>query len=161
MRPDDYAVESIRAIRPNVTAGKERYARNASLASVDARDPYLDKRLVEFCSFIPGHLRRRDGVAKMILRDTMAQRLPDSVLRAGRKQHVGWHFNRMITRALFDNGQLEVDRLRLDLGNMIDAASLDQAWDSFNRTGYSEQLNNAVYLSTWLRENSCRPVVPD
>ena len=44
----DYAVERTVAIRPNVTAGRERYARLAAFSSIEARDPFLDRRVVDY-----------------------------------------------------------------------------------------------------------------
>ena len=57
----DYATERCRRIRSSMTAGRERYARLAAANGIEASDPFMDKRLIEFCARLPGHLRLRDG----------------------------------------------------------------------------------------------------
>jgi asparagine synthase (glutamine-hydrolysing) len=54
-------------------------------ASLEARVPLLDHRLVEFAAGIPSRLKIRGGVAKHILKQVMAPYLPAEVLRK-RKQ---------------------------------------------------------------------------
>ena len=75
----DYALESCNAIRPNVTGGRERYARIAAGVAVEPRDPYLDQRLIAYCTRLPGRFRMRDGWYKWILRHVTAGLLPDEV----------------------------------------------------------------------------------
>ena len=88
-----YEHERVRKIRPNVSAGRERYARLAASAGVEARDPFLDRKVVDFCTRLPGHLLIRDGWPKAILRDVMAGKLPDEVCRGRGKPHIGWVFS--------------------------------------------------------------------
>jgi asparagine synthase (glutamine-hydrolyzing) len=48
-------------------------------ASLEARVPLLDHPLVEFAVGLPGHLKRRDGTGKWILRQAITGLVPDSV----------------------------------------------------------------------------------
>jgi asparagine synthase (glutamine-hydrolysing) len=49
----------------------------ASMAvSLEAREPYLDHRLVELAFRLPTHLKVRDGETKWILRQVLHQRVP-------------------------------------------------------------------------------------
>jgi asparagine synthase (glutamine-hydrolysing) len=90
---EDPALERIRKIRPNVSAGRDRYARLARFAGLEARDPFLDLNVVRFCAQVPGHLLVRNGWPKWILREAMAGRLPDEVRWGRGKPHVGWVFS--------------------------------------------------------------------
>jgi asparagine synthase (glutamine-hydrolysing) len=54
--------------------------RMSMAASVEARVPLLDHRLVEFALSLPPHLKLRAGRTKVILRQAMTGRLPKAVL---------------------------------------------------------------------------------
>jgi len=158
---DDYALERCNVIRPSVTAGRERYARLAAGMAVEARDPFLDKRVVDYCSRLPGRFRLRDGWPKIILRDLMAGKLPDEVLWGRGKPHLGWLFNAAVTQEALNRGVLSLAELREALTGYVDLARLNDAWHAFRSGGSAEPVHSAYTLSVWLRENEKRPVVPD
>ncbi len=54
--------------------------RMSMAASIEARVPLLDHRVVEFALNLPPQLRLRRGQTKVILRRAMAGRLPDTIL---------------------------------------------------------------------------------
>jgi asparagine synthase (glutamine-hydrolysing) len=54
-------------------------------ASVEARVPYLDHKLVEFAMSIPSHLKYRDGQTKYILKRALEGVIPDAVLNREKK----------------------------------------------------------------------------
>lgn len=157
----DYAVERSNAILPNMTAGRERYARLAAGCAAEARDPFLDKRLVDYCSRLPGHVRMQDGWPKMILREVMANRLPDEVRWTRRKPHLGWIFNAAVTRQAVNLGELDLTRLEEGLRDYVDMGDLSQAWREFRDGTYREPIHSAYMLSIWLCETANRPVVSD
>jgi asparagine synthase (glutamine-hydrolysing) len=159
-RTPDYAVEFCDKIRPNLTGGKERYARIAAATGMEARDPFLDKRVVEYCSRLPGRFRLRDGWPKVILRDITAGKLPDEVRWTGRKEHLSWWFSDEVTKLAVGRGELDLANLEERLKGYIDPAALTRAWRVFEDGGDSEPVHHAYILATWLRENSARPVVP-
>ena len=68
----------------------------------------MDRRLIEFCAYLPGHLRQRDGWPKRILRDLMLDRLPAGVLWSRGKRHVGWVFNVAVTRKAIESGNIDL-----------------------------------------------------
>src|ERR1700678_1353960 len=49
--------------------------------SVEVRPPFLDHRIVEFAASLPASLKIRGAVQKFILRDTMKDKLPPSILK--------------------------------------------------------------------------------
>lgn len=54
--------------------------RNSMAFSVEARVPFLDYRVVEFCLNLADRDKLRDGVSKAVLRDSMRGTVPDVVL---------------------------------------------------------------------------------
>jgi asparagine synthase (glutamine-hydrolysing) len=54
-------------------------------ASVEARVPYLDHKLVEFTMGIPSHLKYRDGETKYILKRALEGVIPEQVLNREKK----------------------------------------------------------------------------
>lgn len=48
--------------------------------SIEARVPFLDHRLVEFSSWIPGDMKIRDGRTKHVLKESVKDLLPDHVI---------------------------------------------------------------------------------
>ncbi len=58
-----------------------RYAdRNSMAHSREVRLPFLQHQLVEFVFSLPAHLKMRDGFTKWILRKSMNNRLPESIV---------------------------------------------------------------------------------
>ena len=123
-RREDYAVERCNAIRPNVTAGRERYARLAGAFAIEPRDPFLDRRVVDYCARLPGRFRLKDGWPKIVLRDLMDGRLPDEVRWARGKPHLGGLFNASVAREAADRGALDIVSLRNDLQGFVESALL-------------------------------------
>jgi asparagine synthase (glutamine-hydrolysing) len=157
----DYVAERCRMIRPSVTAGRERYSRAAAAFATEARDSFLDKRVVDFCLRLPGRLLLRDGWRKSILREVMAGKLPDQVRWQRGKPHLGWRFNRAVTKSALDRGEIDLEQLRKDLAEYVDPDALQDAWQDMVSGGDGEHLHSAHVLSVWLRENAVRPKMAD
>ncbi len=159
-RTGDYAMETMRSILPNMTAGKERYARLAASCATEARDPFMDKRLVEFCAHIPGHLRILQHQYKLILRQVMDGRVPKDVAWGDRKPHIGWLFNQAVKNRLLAEGRLSPQQLQSELGDWLDEDVLARSWREFQHYGYCEEINTALCLALWLEEHRQRPQSP-
>ncbi len=54
--------------------------RTSMAVSLEAREPLLDHRLIEFAASLPEHLRLRRGEGKWLLKKTMQRYLPDDIL---------------------------------------------------------------------------------
>ncbi len=59
--------------------------RMSMAASLEARVPLLDHRIVEFTLNLPPHLKLRGGKTKVILRKAMADHLPQAVLKKSKQ----------------------------------------------------------------------------
>ncbi|MEO8161734.1 MAG: asparagine synthase-related protein [Arenimonas sp.] len=76
-----------------ITAGVERYGRLAARHGLEPRHPFLDRRLVEFCAWIPLTLRQREGWPKWVLRRAMQDVLPGAIAWRRGKEHLGSEFS--------------------------------------------------------------------
>jgi asparagine synthase (glutamine-hydrolysing) len=92
-RPDGLAQSWL--MSSHTIAGMERYGRLAAAQGVETRHPFMDRRLVEFCAWIPVRLRLRDGWPKWLLRRAMAAGLPAEIAWRRGKEHLGGRFNRI------------------------------------------------------------------
>lgn len=91
---DEERAEAI--IHPDNTTGRERYDRVASSLAIEPRDPFLDRRLVQFSLSLPGRQLMSGGWPKLILRQAMAGLVPEDVVWRRGKQHLGWAFTRSV-----------------------------------------------------------------
>ena len=57
--------------------------------SIEVRPPFLDHRIVEFAASLPGELKLRGKTQKVVLRELMKGKLPDSMLR---RKKIGFDF---------------------------------------------------------------------
>lgn len=78
---------------PYAVVARERYDRVAAPLAIEPRDPFLDRRVLDFCLSLPPDQVEWDGWPKIVLRRAMAGRLPDSVRWRTGKEHVGWRFD--------------------------------------------------------------------
>lgn len=66
--------------------------------SVEIRSPFLDYRLVEFVSTIPGYMKIRNGIVKDILKRTVRPLLPDGIVERPKEGFVLPIFDWMIDK---------------------------------------------------------------
>ncbi len=81
-----------------ITGGRETYDRIAAQYGIEARDPYLDLRVVNFLLSLPMEQLQMGGWPKIIQRRAMIGYLPQSVIWRRGKEHPGFAF----TQALMD-----------------------------------------------------------
>lgn len=131
-----------------ITAAIERYNRVASLFGVEPRHPFADRDLIEFQAWMPLPLRIRNGHRKWVLRQAMANDLPETVRWRQDKEHLGWRFSQ---------AQLARDWPSADaLGGplMADWIELPPLATGATRTGVDDAapgLFTAYALGRWLR----------
>ncbi len=85
-----------RVLHPYVIVARERYDRVASRLAIEPRDPFLDRRVLEFCLSLPAEQLQKDGWPKIILRRAMVGRVPDGVRWRAGKEHLGWEFTQSL-----------------------------------------------------------------
>lgn len=94
--------------QPFLTAGRERYDRLAAGAGVEARDPFLDLRVLGLCLALPGDQMLHGGWPKIVLRRATQGLLPDPVRWRRGKDHLGWAFNRALLQVRREHVRLEI-----------------------------------------------------
>lgn len=72
--------------------GLTAYERVAGRFGVEMRDPWADKRVVEFFLRLPLRYKVRDGWTKYLVRTVFAPDMESSVRQRTGKEHLGWHF---------------------------------------------------------------------
>jgi asparagine synthase (glutamine-hydrolysing) len=129
----------------------------AAYAGVELRHPFLDRRLVEFLLHIPQHLRSWQGADRVILRKSMAGRMPDAVRRRGKTIH----FDELRVRGLTK----EKERIQM----LLEQSSLEQMGLISSRMLYQKMLDfwsgktvpywhffEPLYLEAWLQGRSSK-----
>jgi asparagine synthase (glutamine-hydrolysing) len=157
----DFFTESAEAVdHAYMTVGRERYERVAASAGVEARDPFMDKRVVAFCVSLPGDQKLRDGWTKAVLRRSMAGRLPEEVRWRIGKEHLGWAFTLAFMESERDHLKSVIDEHEVVLSPYVDLARLRASCRSYfdgRDQRAAESVYTAVHLIAWLRRYAERP----
>ncbi|MFA5353226.1 MAG: lasso peptide isopeptide bond-forming cyclase [Thermodesulfovibrionales bacterium] len=130
----------------------EIFNRDISSFSMEARHPFFDKRLVEFCFGLPADQKLSQGWTRMILRRAMSDVLP---------QEIQWRVGKADLSPMLATTLKRDDAKTLifdDPGSLEPYVNMNTAHEIFSK----ELLHNddiltiwkVVVLSTWLRELS-------
>ena len=130
----------------------EKLDRYAAAWGVEARHPFMDVRLVEFCLSLPSREKFRDGFTRSVMRRALTSRLPDAITWRVNKAHLGAPHEGFVFES-------EPERVRDIVENSgpaeayLDASAVRALWD--RRASLSEWelawLTNALALTVWLR----------
>jgi asparagine synthase (glutamine-hydrolysing) len=124
--------------------------RTSMRASLEARVPLLDHHLVEFAVSLPGHLKRRDGVGKWILREAIRGLVPDIVFNQPKRG-----FAVPLVRWMRNELRYRLERLR-EPGRPIYAYVHHESVDRLvsehlrERRDHSHMLWRLLVLDLWL-----------
>lgn len=133
--------------------------RAAAAFSLEARHPFMDKRLIEFCLAVPAEQKFRQGWTRMILRQALADVLPDRIQWRGGKTSMTPNFlHGVLTadRKIFDE---IVDHPPQEIERYIDVTILQNA---YTRLISDQPVKNtdimtvwrATILALWFRDNA-------
>jgi asparagine synthase (glutamine-hydrolysing) len=123
--------------------------------AIEPRDPFADRRLIEFCTSLPEEQFEDGGWPKIILRRASAGLVPDPVRWRLGKEHLGGLFNDVLWRsdiAALDASQLANLQSYVSgdtLTNTLESGRTGSAWDST-----VARLLALRYGSTWLKSIS-------
>ena len=135
----------------NPVVGRERYDRVAASCAIECRDPFMDRRVLEFLLRVPGPLLQRDGWRKLILRRALRGLLPEQIVRRRGKEHVGWQFAEKLAQrfprflCLDPKEIVMIEPYVADMGPLSagqPVAEADRTWFSFQ----------AISLARWLAQ---------
>ncbi len=143
----DHYIERI--MHPFLTVGIERYDRVASICSIEARHPLIDKRIIDFYLSLPWQQFVRDGWSKHLLRKVAEQTVPQEVCWRTGKEHLGYSF----TSTLMQKRKRELFSLitaNYDFVTRILAFSPDETYNDGNGFSQSEAMMHGSALALWL-----------
>ncbi|MCC7353728.1 MAG: lasso peptide isopeptide bond-forming cyclase [Anaerolineae bacterium] len=130
------------------------WADKVAAFSIEARYPFLDRRLVEFCLALPPVQKYHDGWSRMIVRRGLAGILPEKVQ---------WRQGKGNVAPILEGGLLAFERERLEdvmanapdvIGAYIDVATLRESYRQYVLRGGGDTVHPvwlAVVLDSWLR----------
>jgi asparagine synthase (glutamine-hydrolysing) len=127
--------------------------RNSMAQSIEARVPFLDHRVVEYCLSIPSRLKVADGKSKLILRQAMRGLVPDIVL--DRNDKMGF-----VTAEELWFRKNHDETFRNELINSVETVSgvfsgkLVDQYDEFLRgqRNYDSKYWRAISVSRWVKK---------
>jgi asparagine synthase (glutamine-hydrolysing) len=134
----------------------------AAAFGLEARYPFFDRRLIEFCLAVPPDQKLHQGWTRVIMRRAMANILPDEVR---------WRFGKANLSPNFQRRLLASDRALLDavilhnpqvIEHYVDVAALRAAYQRYlsQSTGPEAMLvYGAVILALWLSQANFAPPV--
>jgi asparagine synthase (glutamine-hydrolysing) len=146
---------------PGMQETLETYDRIAGAFAIEARFPFWDKRLIEYCLALPGEQKLYRGLNRMVLRRAMEEILPAEVQWRGGKTNYS---------SSFEQGLLTYDRECIEdvifknpgiLGEYINLNMLREAYREFaSRKATGTKILpfwKAVSLALWLQRADLRP----
>jgi asparagine synthase (glutamine-hydrolysing) len=157
---DPRARQAAELTHPYLAAALERYARAAASQGVEARHPFLDRRVVELGLALPWDQKVRDGWSKAIVRRAMDGVLPDAVRwRPGRWVRLGPLFLEDAIAARFTRaGALAADTVSA-LAPFVDLDAWRRLVDRFEVSRGpidGASIWQTLLLSRWLRAYDAR-----
>ena len=144
---------SSRVFHPLFVAGRERYERIASRASIEPRDPFVDLAMIDLCMSLPIDQIVRNGWPKYIMRRSMAG-LPLTVRWRTGRTHLGPKFTEAVMSA---NKNRIFDGLNQSwgwIGDYFDKGQLRPLFNSYQQGlcgADREQLWKAFVITKWLQ----------
>lgn len=138
--------------------GLTGYEHMAGRYGVELRDPWADKRVVEFFLRLPLRYKVRDGWTKYLVRSAFGAELENNVRQRLGKEHLGWHFASRLMRETqsFVSQTMEND-LEHTLGDYVDLRVLRTRYQNFQASGHDEEWGlffEVMTLMLWLRRTT-------
>jgi asparagine synthase (glutamine-hydrolysing) len=127
--------------------------RMSMAVSLEAREPLLDHRLLEFAARVPVALKLKDGQGKYLLRRILDRKVPRSIVERGKRGFeapIGeWLRGPLagLTHELLTDGRLR-DR------GILDQREVARLWDEHRtrRAAHPHRLWQLVMLELWFRQ---------
>jgi asparagine synthase (glutamine-hydrolysing) len=154
---------AIEVTHPGIAAALERFHRVARSQGIEARHPFLDRRVVELGLSLPWDQKVRDGWSKHIVRRACEGLLPASVAwRRGRWVRLGPAFFAAAIETMQSLVIREAHDGFRELAPYVDRPRLLRLWNGSRQPGRpedAETLWRMAALNSWLRR--CRERVYD
>lgn len=128
---------------PGVTYGLTGFARLAARYGLEFRDPWADRRVVEFFLQIPLEWQVRQGWTKYLVRRAFEEELSPELLWRTGKEHLGWHFSQHVLRHTHPLTPEQISEFQTVLAPLVDDTVASKLADSSDFLG---TLSVAQYL---------------
>lgn len=148
----------ILSMRPphGITSSIGGYNRAAGRQGVELRDPWLDRRVVEFWLRLPLEYKFRNGWTKYLVRAALASELPHEVAWRVGREHVGWHFFHRLMDESTGPTDCRLEDILRDVEGFVSAKAAKR-----NRAAYlagrghaeREKMFDLATLASWLRRH--------
>ncbi len=127
-------VQSMYAQSCGIMLGLECYEHAAGRFGVELRDPWADRRVIEFFMTLPLEYKVSGGWLKILPRTVFARDLGEEVVWRAGKEHLGWQ----ITGRLMDESRERLAQAMGDdldkIGDYIDVEEVRMRYQTFLRT---------------------------
>jgi asparagine synthase (glutamine-hydrolysing) len=122
-------------------------------ASLEARSPFLDHRIVEFAWRLPTAVKVRAGKGKWLLRRVLSRYLPETLFERP-KQGFNVPIGRWLAGPLRDWAQELLDAPRIRRDGFLDAARVQACWQEHlsGRNDRAGELWAILMVQAWLDE---------
>jgi len=123
----------------------------ASMAvALEARDPLLDHRIVEFAARIPTQLKARNGVGKWLLRQVLTKYVPENLIDRP-KQGFGIPIEIWLRGPLKSWAESLIDEKKLKSEGYLKAATVQKMWTEHQsgQRNWSAQLWSILIFQGW------------
>lgn len=148
-----------RLVSPGLATIVESLAAGAGAVSIEIRDPFLDRRVVELCLSLPSSQKLQDGQTRVVQRRAMADVLPPDVRNRPGKAH----FGPLVGAALTTFGRPRLDALMTResvLAPYVDLPSLRATYRRYVAHGDRQDAYavwKAAALALWLERTKLTP----
>jgi asparagine synthase (glutamine-hydrolysing) len=107
------------------------YNRVAGKQGIEVRDPWADRRVVEFWLRLPLRFKFRHGWTKYLVRSAMRADLPAEVDWRVGKEHLGWNFFYRLLQETFSYTPATLPDCLIDLGEFVDVSAAGSAYFAY------------------------------
>jgi asparagine synthase (glutamine-hydrolysing) len=122
--------------------------------SLEAREPLLDHRLVEFAWTLPLTMKSRPGKGKLVLRDVLRRHLPEELIERP-KMGFGIPLDAWLRGPLRDWGEELLSAASFAQHGLIDDEPVRVMWQEHvsGRRQWQHHLWSALMFQAWYRES--------
>ncbi len=110
---------------------------------LEMRDPWADKRVVEYFLRLPLDLKIRDGWTKWMVRSSFVGQIEDKLRWRLGKEHLGWHFTHRVMDASRDLVRESFEQDAYVIEPYVDIRTIRQYLDRFLRSASQQTPQSA------------------
>ena len=133
-----------------IVRGLDGHSRLCGKYGIEHRDPWADRRLIEFFLSLPLEQRTRDGWTKLPVRRAYRDELPELVRSRKDKQHLGYHFQRRLYTQYSHDQEAEARACLRHLKTYLSESELERVTTTPFPNLDPDVLSDRMALAQWL-----------